>query len=230
VKALVVKHIDCEGPGVLADVFARHGVELELRCPYRGEPLPRASGYDFLVVLGGPMGVYERDRYPFIDAEAELVRNAVAEGLPVLGLCLGSQIIADALGGRVTRHFAKEIGAMTVDLTAEGRADPLFDGLDASLSVFQWHGDTFSVPPGGVRLAKSKVTANQAFRHGRATYGFQFHLEVTVDMVEAWLAEYAAEVASERLDPHIILEASRRECKRWAETSEIIFSRFIDLR
>jgi GMP synthase-like glutamine amidotransferase len=229
-KALVVKHIDCEGPGILGDVFARHGVELVERCPYRGEPLPQASGHDFLVVLGGPMGVYERDRYRFIDAEAELVRNAVATGMPVLGICLGSQIIADALGGRVTRHFAKEIGAMTVDLTAEGRADPLFDGLDASLSVFQWHGDTFSVPLGGVQLASSPVTPNQAFRCGHTTYGFQFHLEVTLDMVEVWLAEYAAEVASERLDPRVILEASRRECKRWAETSEIIFSRFIALR
>jgi len=229
-KALVVKHIDCEGPGILGGVFARHGVELVVRCPYRGEPLPQASGHDFLVVLGGPMGVYERDRHRFIDAEAELVRNAVATGMPVLGICLGSQIIADALGGRVTRHFAKEIGAMTVDLTSEGLADPLFDGLDASLSVFQWHGDTFSMPLGGVQLASSPVTPNQAFRYGHATYGFQFHLEVTPDMVEVWLAEYAAEVASEHLDPRVILEASRRECKRWAETSEIIFSRFIALR
>jgi GMP synthase (glutamine-hydrolysing) len=176
------------------------------------------------------MGVYERDRYPFIAAESELVRNAVAEGLPVLGLCLGSQIIANALGGSVTKHAAKEIGAMTVDLTPEGLADPLFGGLDASLSVFQWHGDTFSVPPGGVRLASSPVTANQAFRCWRTTYGLQFHLEVTLGMVEAWLAEYAAEIASERLDPRVILEASQRECKRWAETSEIVFSRFIALR
>ena len=229
-KALVVKHIDCEGPGILGDVFTRHGVELVLRCPYRGELLPQTSDYDFLVVLGGPMGVYERDRHWFIDAEAGLVRNAVAEGIPVLGICLGSQIIADALGGRVTRHSAKEIGAMTVDLTSEGLADPLFDGLDASLSVFQWHGDTFSLPPGGVQLAFSPVTPNQAFRHGHGTYGFQFHLEVTLDMVEAWLAEYEAEVASERLDPRLILEASRRECKRWAEMSEIIFSRFVALR
>lgn len=230
VKALVVKHIDCEGPGILGDVLIQGGVELVVRCPYRGEPLPSAAGYDFLVVLGGPMGVYERDRHGFIDAEAELVRRAVADGIPVLGICLGSQIIADALGARVTRHSAKEIGAMTVDLTPAGRADPLFEGLGASLQVFQWHGDTFSLPPGGVHLASSPVTRNQAFRHGRATYGFQFHLEVTLDMVEAWLAEYAAEVASERLDPRLILEAARQGHKRWAELSETVFSRFIALR
>jgi len=227
-KALVVKHIDCEGPGVLGEVFARHAVDITLAHPYRGEPLPAVSGHDFLVILGGPMGVYERDRYPFIDAEAELVRQAVSRDIPILGICLGSQIVADALGGRVTKHSAKEIGAMTVTLTPDGTGDPLFQALDPLLPVFQWHGDMFSIPPGAVRLASSPITPNQAFRHGRATYGIQFHLEVTLEMVSAWLAEYAAEIASERLDPALIREAAA-DSKRWAETADTVFSRFVAL-
>lgn len=174
------------------------------------------------------MGVYERDRYPFIDAEAELVRQAVSRDIPILGICLGSQIVADALGGRVTKHSAKEIGAMTVTLTPDGTGDPLFQALDPLVPVFQWHGDTFSIPPGAVRLASSPITPNQAFRHGRATYGIQFHLEVTLEMVSAWLAEYAAEIASERLDPALIREAAA-DSKRWAETADTVFSRFVAL-
>ena len=228
-RALVIKHIDCEGLGTLEDVFARHGIGVTLGHPYRGEPLPDVAGYQVLVVLGGPMGVYERERYSFIDAEAELVRQAVAREIPTLGICLGSQIVADALGGRVTRHSAKEIGAMSVVLTPEGAIDPLFQGLDPLLPVFQWHGDTFSIPPGAVRLASSPIAANQAFRHGRRTYGLQFHLEVTIDMVTTWLAEYAAEIASEHLDPQLIRRASEGACKRWTEIADVVFSRFAAL-
>jgi len=228
-NALVIEHIDCEGPGTLADVFARHGVGITRVHPYRGEPLPNPADHRFLVVLGGPMGVYERDRHPFIDAEAAFVREAVSLGIPTLGLCLGSQIVADALGGRVSRHSAKEIGAMTVTLTPDGVADPLFAGVEPRLSVFQWHGDTFSLPPGAVRLASSPVTPNQAFRHGSRTYGFQFHLEVTFEMVTAWLAEYADEIASERLDAEQIRRAAALDAKRWADVADLVFGRFLAL-
>ena len=228
-NALVIKHIDCEGLGVLDEIFSRRGIDVVLAHPYRGESLPRLDGRQFLVVLGGPMGVYERDRYPFIDAEAGLVREAVARDVPVLGLCLGSQIVADALGGQVTKHSAKEIGAMSVTLTPDGAADPLFHGLDSPLPVFQWHGDTFSIPPGAVRLASSPIARNQAFRHGRRTYGLQFHLEVTLEMVTTWLEEYAGEVASERLDPEAIRRAAAIDCKRWADLADTVFNRFVDL-
>src|SRR5262249_45166999 len=214
-NALVVKHIDCEGPGTLADAFARHGMAVTVACPYRGETLPDVERFDAVVVLGGPMGVYERDRYSFIDREAALVRAAVSRDVPTLGICLGSQIIADALGGVVTRHSVKEIGAMTVTLTDHGLTDPLFEGLTPSVSVFQWHGDTFSIPPGGVRLASSAATANQAFRYGRCAYGLQFHVEVTPAMVGEWLGEYADEVVREGLDAERVRHDAERQAKSW---------------
>lgn len=228
-KALIVKHIDCEGPGLLGNVLDRRRIEVTLVHPYRGERVPDVGGYDYLVILGGPMGVYERDRFPFIDAEAQLARDAIARDVPVLGICLGSQIVAHALGAAVTKHRAREIGAMTVELTPEGATDPLLAGLDSPLSVFQWHGDTFGIPSGAARLASSPITANQAFRYGRCAYGFQFHIEVTPEMVAVWLAEYREEVASERLDAGAILNAAEREGKRWAEISEIVVGRFVDL-
>jgi len=228
-NALVIKHIDCEGLGRLEGIFQRQGVDVTLAHPYRGETVSGLDGHDFLAILGGPMGVYERDRYPFIDAEAALVREAVTLDVPVLGLCLGSQIVADALGGQVTKHSAKEIGAMSVALTPDGAADPLFRGLDSPLPVFQWHGDTFSIPPRAVRLASSPIAPNQAFRHGRRTYGLQFHLEVTLEMVTAWLEEYAGEIASERLDPEAIRSAAAIDSKRWADLADTVFSRFVDL-
>jgi hypothetical protein len=118
---------------------------------------------------------------------------------------------------------------MTVTLTPDGEADPLLHGIDPLLPVFQWHGDTFSIPPGAVRLASSPITPNQAFRHGRGTYGFQFHLEVTLEMVTAWLAEYAAEIATEGLDPELIRRASAVEGKRWADAASTVFTRFVAL-
>jgi GMP synthase-like glutamine amidotransferase len=175
------------------------------------------------------MGVYERDRFGFIDEEAELARNAIAKNIPVLGICLGSQIMAHALGAPVTKNRPKEIGAMTVELTPEGTADPLLLGLGPEVSVFQWHGDTFGIPATAVRLASSPTTANQAFRYGRRAYGFQFHVEVTPEMVAEWLAEYREEITSEGLDAEAILRAAERERKRWAEASEIVFDRFVAL-
>lgn len=228
-KALIVKHIDCEGPGLLGDVLERHGIEMDFTHPYRGEQLPGISAYDFLVIMGGPMGVSERDRYGFIDAEANLARDAIARHIPVLGLCLGSQIMAHALGAPVAKNPAKEIGVMTVELTPEGAEDPLLAGLGPQVSVFQWHGDTFGIPPGAVRLASSPITVNQAFRYGRHAYGFQFHIEVTPEMVAEWLAEYREEVAKEGLDAEAILRAAEREGKRWADISQIVFERFISL-
>ena len=116
---------------------------------------------------------------------------------------------------------------MTIDLTADGLVDPLFHGNGARLPVFQWHGDTFTIPPGAVRLASSDVTPNQAFRHGSRTYGLQFHIEVTVEMIRAWLAEYAEEVASERLDGAAIVRASEDDATRWAELADLVFTRFV---
>lgn len=142
-----------------------------------------------LVVMGGPMGVYEMDRYPFLAREVALIREAVRGGLPVLGVCLGSQLLAHALGARVYPNPVKEIGWYPVEVTADGEGDGLLKHLAPRRVVFQWHGDTFDLPEGAVHLAHAPACHHQAFRWGDRAYGLQFHLEVDRGMIEEWLAE-----------------------------------------
>lgn len=192
-RVLIIQHVDHEGPGTIRG--ALRGFEVDILKVYR-ERVPRSlDGYSALVVLGGPMGVYEEDRHPFLSDEMRLIEHAVKRGIPTLGVCLGSQLIARAAGARVYKGKAKEIGWYDISLTPEGKRDPLLLGLPSTLEVFQWHGDTFDIPTGGVCLASSALFANQAVRVGSA-YGFQFHLEVTADMVSEWI-----EVNREELEP-----------------------------
>jgi GMP synthase (glutamine-hydrolysing) len=148
---------------------------------------PDLSRYHGLVVLGGPMNCDQSDRYPHLTTEIELIREAISSGKPVLGICLGAQLIARALGARVSKNPVKEIGWYDLSPTEAGRSDPLFQALADHQRIFQWHGDTFEIPDGAIRLASSPDCRNQAFRFGDHVYGLQFHLEVDEPMIKRWL-------------------------------------------
>jgi GMP synthase-like glutamine amidotransferase len=228
-RALIFQHIACEGPGLLGDFLRGQGVSLHTVHLDRGDAIPDPADFDLLVVLGGPMNVYEEDRYPFLAPEDRAIRRAVAAGVPYLGFCLGSQLLAKALKARVTANPVKEIGFFDVSLTPAGRGDPLFRGVAEPLPVFQWHGDTFAIPAGAAHLASSPRCAHQAFRHGEAAYGFQFHVEVTRPMVEEWLRLYAEEVAATPgLDAGRILAEADGQLTRMAGATERIFLNFFD--
>jgi GMP synthase-like glutamine amidotransferase len=183
-----VKHVEDEGPGLIGEFFRDLGVEVVELNLQRGDRLPESlESTAGVVVLGGPMNVYEEEEYPFLKEEGLFIKQVLREEVPFLGICLGGQLLAKACGGAVTKSPHKEIGWYEVELTREGRRDSLFRGLPATLSVFQWHGDTFAVPPGGVLLATGKLCRNQAFRMGSCAYGLQFHAEVTADMVKGWM-------------------------------------------
>jgi len=153
---------------------------------YAGELLPGdPAGYAAVISMGGPMNVYEDDKYPFLAAEAGFLRMAIDRGIPVLGICLGAQMIARVCGAVVTKSPVKEVGWCMVSLTEAGARDPFFDGLPSELEVLQWHEDMFHIPEGGVLLASSTDCPHQAFRYGSA-YGLQFHVEVTRDMLADW--------------------------------------------
>lgn len=141
-----------------------------------------------LVVLGGPMNVDETEKYPFLEHEVPWIREAVERDLPVLGICLGSQLLAKSAGARVFPNGVKEIGWYEVEVIAPSD-DPLFGGISDRHTVFQWHGDTFEFPPGAAPIARGEHCKQQAFRCGARAYGLQFHIEVTAEMVEHWLAE-----------------------------------------
>ena len=176
-----------EGPGSITTAAARHGAPLRVCHPYLGEPLPSLEELRGLVVMGGPMGVSDTASDPYLADELELLASAVAAGRPVLGVCLGAQLLAAALGGTVYRGARPEIGPGTVTLSAAGRADPVLGAAGrAELPVVHWHQDTFELPAGAVRLAGSDLYPNQAFRVGVCAYGLQFHVEVDRALAEGW--------------------------------------------
>jgi len=192
VRTLVLQHIACEPPGIYEDVLHERGAELVRVELDEGEAIPDGR-FDAIVAMGGPMSVNDEEALPWLAGEKRFVAQAVHGGTPYWGVCLGVQLLASALGARVYQGDEPEVGLLPVELTDEGRADPVFAGAPESLVTLQWHGDTFELPDGAVRLAGSPAYPNQAFRYARA-YGVQFHLEVSTAMAHEWAAvpEYAA--------------------------------------
>lgn len=195
-KVLVLQHLAVEHPGVFRDFLredgiAWHTVELD-----EGEPIPDLEPYDVMIVMGGPQDVWQEDEHPWLKAEKAAIRRFVADmGRPYLGLCLGHQLLADALGGRVGPGSKPEVGALKITRTDAGRNDPLLAGVPDPIEVLQWHGaEVKALPDGAVHLARSDVCEVQAFRYGQCAYGLQCHVEATRDTVADWAAipEYAA--------------------------------------
>lgn len=181
---VVFRHTPVEGLGLIQNVLREFGVHHRYLDVARGEPIPRdVRDVGGLIVLGGPMAAYEADRYPFLKAELGFIERAMEAGRPVLGVCLGAQLIAQILGARVFAGPKREVGWAPVTLTADGRDDPVFAGIDGKLCVFHLHGDTYELPPDAQNLASSPLYEQQAFRVGDTIYGFQFHLEMTEPII-----------------------------------------------
>jgi GMP synthase-like glutamine amidotransferase len=190
-SVLIIKNTTSEGPGTIKDYLRDAPLTYFERDLEAGESLPDLDDFSHLIIMGGPMAVYEMHRYPFLINEALLIDKAIKANKKVLGVCLGAQMIAHVLGARVYHGKQKEIGWYEVALTDEGMKDPCMsqlavDGKNAA-QVFQWHGDTFDLPRGAVRLASSSLYPNQAFRFSDNVYALQFHIEVTPSIVREWL-------------------------------------------
>jgi GMP synthase (glutamine-hydrolysing) len=174
-------HAPFEGLGSIKDWIDSRGFTLSSTNMHKSENLPPTEDFDFLIIMGGPMGVYDEDKFPWLKKEKIFIKNAVDQGKPVLGICLGSQLLAEVLGAKVYPNKFKEIGWFPVNFTKEARENPLFNFLPDELIVFHWHGDTFDLPPGAVHLAQSAGCRNQAFISGDRVIGLQFHFEVTLE-------------------------------------------------
>lgn len=192
---LILKNTVSEGPGTIEDFLVEKGIAYAV-ADLAGGAVPETSGFDALVMMGGPMSV--NDDIPYIRREENLVREFISAGKKVFGVCLGAQIMAKALGAKVYAGPQKEIGWYDIELTEEGLEDPMMKLLAAravpeapakKCRVFQWHGETFDIPVNAVRLAGSEIYPNQAFRYGANAYAFQFHIEVTKDMIYDWLRD-----------------------------------------
>jgi GMP synthase-like glutamine amidotransferase len=189
-RVLVLTHVENEGPGTLGFFLNYLGVRIRTIRLYEGENLPGdASKYDAIISMGGPMNVDEEDRYPFLSKEVKFLKRAIDSNVPVIGICLGAQLITKACCAKVERMAEEERGWKRVFLTDEGRRDILFQGLPGIIQVFQWHGYTFDIPYGGELIATAKDCPNQAFRY-RNAYGLQFHIEVTGNMIREWFNDH----------------------------------------
>jgi GMP synthase (glutamine-hydrolysing) len=226
-KIVVIKHIENEGPGMIEPFFTDRGWELEIIEMSKGGVLPDTlDTVAALVILGGFMSVYDEKEYPFLKEEDLLIRKALIEEVPLLGICLGAQLLAKTCGARVTKAPKQEIGWHKVRKTVEGKRDILFMGNPEYLQVFQWHGDTFDLPEGALLLAEGKECRNQAFRVGQNAYGLQFHIEVTEDMIENWFSGDKEKSALTRM----LKEGEKRKDAYETETKRMLtnFLRIIE--
>jgi len=197
-SVLIIKNIKSEGPGTIEDFLKEKGTAYSIidlsDCKTE---IPDMRNYSHLVVMGGPMAVYEMDDHSFLSYEAAMIRAFIKTGRPVLGICLGAQMIAYALGAKVYPGAVKETGWYEARITEEGMKDPAFSALSINggpfTEVFQWHGDTFDLPQKAVRTAFSDKYENQSFRYGDNIHALQFHIEVTPEIIREWFKDEKGE-------------------------------------
>lgn len=236
-KALVIQNTESEGLGIVSKNLRQKGISADFIKTFKYGLIPKhIDGYDGLVVLGGPMGVYEDDLYPFIRQEISLLKDAVKKNIPVLGICLGAQLLAKAAGADVYKGTKKEIGWYEITLNEQGKRDMLFIGLPDKFTVFQWHGDTFDFgkdlnPVAGTFLASSELFQNQIIKVGKNAYGLQFHLEVTEEMIRNWINVNDRELnfVKDYINPETILRDTSRHIDTIHRYGDVVFSRFLNL-
>ena len=226
----VLQNARPENLGIAGQVFQSYGLEPAYVRTFAGEEVPRYMGDAVgLVVLGGPMGVYESNRYPFLDAATRLIDQALKAEKPVLGVCLGCQLLAAVLGASVTHGQHKEIGWHPVELNAAAVDDMLMADLERSFVGYHWHGDIFDLPEGATALASSAQTACQAFVHGLSAYGILFHMEITEKIIGDMVRAFADEVREEKLDGERIRTAASQHLQALQANGQIFFQKWATL-
>ena len=228
-KILVVQHTAPETLGTIADALDPKGVSVEYIRAFLGEPVPKTpDGADGLIVMGGSMGVRDQGKFPYLRDEMTLIERTLKQNKPVLGVCLGSQLLASILGARVT-PAKKEIGWQTVRLSPHAQQDPLWAGVPSSFTAFHWHGDVFDLPSGAVSLASSDMTQHQAFSHGQKAYGLLFHLEMTENMIREMIRTFSDELLEQNQDSGWMIQKGIEYLPVMEKIGGAVFGRWADL-
>ncbi len=224
-EILIFKHVPFEGPGSFQDALKERGIRYREVNLYEEAAPANLDGCKGLIIMGGPMNVYEEKEYPFLKDEDGLIKEALSKKFPMIGVCLGAQLMAKAAGAKVVKGKKKEIGWYPLYLTEEASDDPVFMAIPREIEVFQWHGDTFDIPKGAVRLASSELFPNQAFRIGDNAYAFQFHIEVTEGIIKEWVGINEEELASVKdyIDSKKVLAESREKAEGLEKLAKTIY-------
>jgi len=224
-SAVAICHVAFEDAGTLEPVFKERGIALRYLQAGVDDLLP-VKDADLVLVLGGPIGIYEFERYPFLKDELAIVEAVVKQETPVVGICLGAQALATVLGARVYPGTETELGWDQLILTEEGKASPL--GVLEGLHVLNWHGDTFDLPAGATRLASTPITPNQAFSYGPKVLSLQFHVELPERDIECWLIGHTLELANNKVDLAEMRERSARYAPPTNVASQRLFNDWLD--
>lgn len=229
-KVWVLQHVNCETLGNITDALQALGIRHEYVRTSKGEPVPKEMGDGAgLIVMGGPMGVYEQNACPFLADEIRLIEKALSAQKPILGVCLGSQLLAATLGAAVTKGEKKEIGWYQVSLEDSCKTDRLWSGIESPFTAYHWHGDIFDLPQGAVSLASSALTRHQAFRYSRNAYGFLFHMEVTPAMIRDMVENFTDELREGKVDGTEILDRTADYLPRLHTIGRLVFQRWTSL-
>ncbi len=228
-RVLSIVHEPTAGPGVFAEVLDERGADTLTWRPPEDPDRPALDGLSAILAFGGAMHVDQDERHPWLETERALLREALEAGIPLLAVCLGSQLLAQAAGAAVDRSAQPEIGWLEVSLTADGATDPLLAALDEHFQAFQWHAYEFALPPGAVALARSDVCL-QAFRAGEAAWGIQFHAEVSRADALAWIDDAGddPDAAAAGIDADALREQTEAAIEAWNETGRALCGRFLD--
>ena len=225
----VLQHVGPEGPGLVADALGARGIDVVVTRGDLGEKVPGHLEAELgLLVMGGPMGVYEVEQHPFLRDELRLIEYALREEIPVLGICLGSQLLAATLGARVAPGPRKEIGWFDVIRSEASANDPLFGRTPPRFRALHWHGDVFELPRGAVSLARSELTEHQAFRWGERAHGLLFHLEAGHAQVAAMAEEFGEELRDTGVDAAALVAETPAAVRDLASVSSEVFGAWAD--
>jgi GMP synthase (glutamine-hydrolysing) len=231
-RVLLLQHVWDNAPGYVGTILQRQRISFDV-VQVETEAIPDLSKYSAVVALGGPQHVYEKERHPYFVPEQALIRQAVEQDIPYLGICLGGQLLADVLGGRVSRHTLAEVGFSDVQFTEAGKNDPLYKGLPGYQKVVHWHKDFFDLPSGAILLASNAHTMNQAFRYGKRAYGLQYHIEVDPQTFDIWLYDPACRqelINTLGIEGYHQLEAKRPiQAPIYQEHTRIMFENFLKI-
>jgi GMP synthase (glutamine-hydrolysing) len=226
-SAVAIRHVAFEDLGLLSAILDQAGWTVSY-CDASVNDLAHRSltNADLLIVLGGPIGVCDSDAYPFLNDETRLLERRLAQDRPTLGICLGSQLMARALGARVYPGAIREIGWGPVELNSDGEASCL-SALGSGGPVLHWHGDTFDLPDNALRLASTTNYENQAFAHGKCALGLQFHLEADPSWLEEWYVGHAVELAAAKVSVPALRLATAKVAQGLRQQAETVFSRWL---